>query len=40
MNWGYVSQKTAFFIATAVKTSDLKQEACVPAETRIEHPQN
>jgi hypothetical protein len=23
MNWGFISQKTAFFIVTPVKTSDL-----------------
>jgi hypothetical protein len=23
MNWGFIFQKTAFFIGTAVKTSDL-----------------
>jgi hypothetical protein len=25
MNWGFISQKTAFFIVTAVKTANLTQ---------------
>jgi hypothetical protein len=25
MNWGFLSQKTAFFIVTAVKASDLTE---------------
>jgi hypothetical protein len=33
MNWGFISQKTAFFIVTAVKTSNLTypEETCSSA---------